>query len=63
MDPTAPGELSLGAPFVSSLDRSGLDKVADQTPENQTGLMNAPCYSKQRWLYSNVKKSALFKLN
>lgn len=63
MGPPTVGELSSQTPFVSGLDGSGLDKVADQTPEKQTGLTNAPYYSKQRWLYSNVKKSTLFKVN
>lgn len=62
-DPPALGELSSQTPFASGLDGSGLDNVAEKTPESQTGLMNAPHYSKKRWLHFIVKKCALFKLN
>lgn len=52
MDPPTLGELSYQTPVASGLDGPGLDKVADQTPEKQTGLMNVlrGHYSKQRWL-------------
>lgn len=63
MDSPTLGQLRSQIPFVSVLGGSGLDKVADLGPVKQTGLMNVPHYSKQRWLYSNIKISALFKLN
>lgn len=56
MDPPTPRKLSSLTMFTSGIDASGLNKVADQTAGNQNGLMKAPSYSKQRWIYSNEKK-------
>lgn len=54
-DPPTLGGLSSQTPFRSGLHGSGLDKIAGKTSERQTDLMNSPYYSKERWLYFNVK--------
>lgn len=46
-DPPTVGELSSQTPFSFGLHGSGLDKVAEKTPERETGLMNSPYFSKK----------------